>query len=535
MATYEGLVKLGTLRRGSRVIPRPTRPWNISTEPYPGAGVGNVADFTTDPNIGNWNIGDTDSNEANQLYWHKIKDGEKTLLICDRVILVNISWNDLNSDNRVFGKNVVIDGQGYKMRLLTAGAERREGGSGASYGGGKLPNEWDRFITNEDAITGIPVPTASDLDSTLNATDKSSAHNQFWNWMGVYSWGQETYLHNSAYRAIRGYGSARYWGYTDAAYRISLSVGWRPVLEVLNSAPSVTLTSPADNQTLVEGNIYEISGTASETDVGNVVTVKYKIDDGQTYNITAGVSDGTTPINFNKSLTYLNNRLYDGQTPVTPILDDQVPHTLKVWAEDDQGGKSTEETRNFTVLYNQPPQISGQDEDLGTITEPPSIQYSVTDIEGYAFTIKEAVDGNTIRTFPGVDGQQETVTIPQDMWIRLQPGVTHSLTITATDQYGATSTRTFTFIRTVDGIELMTTTILPADEQPSRVILSLNGSIPSNANLNIQVCNNAHDPSPTWEDMTDSVKNKRPYVFTNTTSTTGQWGIQFKISIMPGA
>ncbi|MBG9945565.1 hypothetical protein ABD77_22605 [Brevibacillus formosus] len=178
--------------------------------------------------------------------------------------------------------------------------------------------------------------------------------------------------------------------------------------------------------------------------------------------------------------------------------------------------------------------MSGSDQDLGTITTPPSIQYTVTDVEGYSFTITEAVDGNTIRSFPGTDGKQETLTIPHDMWIKLQPGVTHQLTITSTDQYNASSKRTFTFKRAVDGIELATTAILPADAQPTRVILSLNGTIPDGANLNVQVCNNAHDASPTWEDMSQSVKNGRPYVFTNTTSTSGQWGIRFKISILPG-
>lgn len=101
-----------------------------------------------------------------------------------------------------------------------------------------------------------------------------------------------------------------------------------------NNPPSLTLTSPSNNQTLVEGNTYVIAGTATEADAGNVVTVKYKIDNGSTYNITAAVSDGTTPINFSKTLTYLNNRLYDGQNPVTPILDDNVTHKLTVWAED---------------------------------------------------------------------------------------------------------------------------------------------------------------------------------------------------------
>lgn len=306
------------------------------------------------------------------------------------------------------------------------------------------------------------------------------------------------------------------------------------VITLFNTPPTLTLTSPANNQTLTEGKTLIISGSATDADSGNVVTVKYKINNGTTYNITASVSNGTTPINFSKTLTYVNNRLYDGSNPVTPILAENVTHTLTVWAEDDQGGKSPDTTRNFTVLYNQPPQISGSDQDLGTITTPPSIQYTVTDVEGYSFTITEAVDGTTIRSFPGTDGKQETLTIPHDMWIKLQPGVTHQLTITATDQYNASSKRTYTFKRAVDGIELATTAILPADAQPTRVILSLNGTIPDGANLNVQVCNNAHDVSPTWEDMSQSVKNGRPYVFTNTTSTSGQWGIRFKINILPG-
>ena len=302
-----------------------------------------------------------------------------------------------------------------------------------------------------------------------------------------------------------------------------------------NQSPTLTLTSPANNQTLVEGNTYVIAGTATEADAGNVVTVKYKIDNGSTYNITAAVSDGTTPINFSKTLTYLNNRLYDGQNPVTPILDDNVTHKLTVWAEDDKGGKSADAVRNFTVLYNQPPQISGSDQDLGSIATPPSIQYSVTDAEHYSFTITEKVGGVTIRSFPGTDGQQETLTIPDDIWIALQPDVTHNLTITATDEYGATSTRTYTFKRTVDGIELETRTPLPADAQPYRMVLTLNAQYPQNAVVNVQVCNNGYDENPTWEDATSAVLNGRPYVFTNTTKTALDWGIRIKISILPGA
>ena len=56
---------------------------------------------------------------------NKIKDGDKTLLICDRVILVNVTWNDLNSAGWIFGKEVTIDGAKYKLRSLTGGTGPR--------------------------------------------------------------------------------------------------------------------------------------------------------------------------------------------------------------------------------------------------------------------------------------------------------------------------------------------------------------------------------------------------------------------------
>ncbi|MGK5512064.1 Ig-like domain-containing protein [Brevibacillus formosus] len=381
--------------------------------------------------------------------------------------------------------------------------------------GGNINFQWtgndsDGDVLNYTLQIGTSTGTSNIYNSGVGTATSKNGISAGWT-LGTYYW-----------RVIANDGKG---GITTSAERAFV---------INNSLPTITLASPANNLTLTEGKTLPISGTATEADSGNVVTVKYKIDNGTAYNITASVSNGTTPINFSKTLTYLNNRLYDGSNPVTPILAENVTHTLTVWAEDDQGGKSPDTTRNFTVLYNQPPQISGSDQDLGTITTPPSIQYNVTDVEGYSFTITEAVDGNTIRSFLGTNGKQETLTIPHDMWIKLQPGVTHQLTITATDQYNASSKRTFTFKRAVDGIELATTAILPADAQPTRVILSLNGTIPDGANLNVQVCNNAHDVSPTWEDMSQSVKNGRPYVFTNTTSTSGKWGIRFKISILPG-
>ena len=181
--------------------------------------------------ISNYSFGKTPSDDAKKLQWVKIKDGDKTLLICDRVILVNVTWNDLNSAGWIFGKEVTIDGAKYKCRSLTGGSNYR--GGDAYAGGTPTNNEWDRFVTREEVITGLPAPVSSDLDNGLTSTDLSSAHNQLWNWMGVYTWCQETYSSNTSLRAVRGYDSARYWHY-DYATDSGPRVGFRPVLEVLN-------------------------------------------------------------------------------------------------------------------------------------------------------------------------------------------------------------------------------------------------------------------------------------------------------------
>lgn len=195
MAQYLGTVQLGGFYNNGSILKRPTKPWRPDSEPYSGCGVGDIPQMSG--SMANYSIGDTPAAAANKLQWHKIKDGNKTLLICDRVILVSVSWDDLNGQGFISGKNIRIDGATYKCRALTGGTGPRT--SDWYSGGTPTNNEWDRFVTREEVITGLPAPLSSDLDSSLVATDKNSNHNQFWNWMGVYSWCQETYSRYKKY------------------------------------------------------------------------------------------------------------------------------------------------------------------------------------------------------------------------------------------------------------------------------------------------------------------------------------------------
>lgn len=302
-----------------------------------------------------------------------------------------------------------------------------------------------------------------------------------------------------------------------------------------NNSPTLTLTSPANNQTLFEGNSYKVEGTASDSDNNNVVTIKYKINNGTTYNAGSGVSDGTTPISFVKNLTYSNKRLRDGATDITGVdLAENTNHTLTVWAEDDQGGKSAEVTRTFTVVWNRPPTISGTDTNLGTISTIPTFNYSVTDPEGNTFTITEYLNGVQTKSFAGVAGQNYSITFNQDAWLRLALGVPHQVKVRATDNSGQFSERVFTFTRAETQIAFTLKNAFLCDAQPQRVLVTLDSVVPTGATQLIEVCNNAFDVTPTWEDVTSSVAAGRGHVFTNATKTAANWGINIRFTFNKG-
>ena len=130
-----------------------------------------------------------------------------SLFIADYVVTNDVSWDTLNTANLIFGKNYANGGVGYTLRAPSVGS--RYTGSGDSIRGTPLSNEWDKIL------------------------DKDSGYIK--NWSEMSSWGQDTKPDNSfPIRAFRGYRSARFWNLSNAAYS-SPSLGFRPVLEVLNS------------------------------------------------------------------------------------------------------------------------------------------------------------------------------------------------------------------------------------------------------------------------------------------------------------
>ena len=372
--------------------------------------------------MANYTFGDTPSADANKLQWVKIKDGDKTLLICDRVILVSVSWDDLNGQGYVTGKTITIDGTKYKCRLLAGGSNRRNNDWYA--GGTPTNNEWDRFITREEVITGLPAPVSSDLDTNLNTTDHNSAHNQLWHWVGVYSWCQETWAENASYRARRGYHSARYWNYDNATFQHA-NVGFRPVLEVLNTDP---LISDSDRDLGDKNSNFTITYTVDDSDSGDVLTATESID-GQT----------------TKSFAPTRNSVNTITVPVDELSLGS--HTVKVVVTDGQGGTATR-TWTFTRT-NAAPTISGTDTNLGDKNLGFTYQYTVDDADGDTLTVVEALNDETLRTINNAPrGEALNVTITGEKLYSLSLNSVNTITITVTDGKGGTAYRRLTFKRT---------------------------------------------------------------------------------------
>ncbi len=372
--------------------------------------------------MANYTFGDTPSADANKLQWVKIKDGDKTLLICDRVILVNVSWDDLNGQGYVTGKTVTIDGAKYKCRLLTGGSNRRNGDSYA--GGTPTNNEWDRFITREEVISGLPAPVSSDLDSSTNSTDLNSAHNKFWNWFYVYSWCQETYAEGASYRAYRGYNSARFWYWNDSSSRYA-SLGFRPVLEILNTDP---LISDSDRNLGDKNQNFTIEYTVDDADSGDVLAATESID-GRTTKSFAPTRKAKNTISINIREHSLGS------------------HTVKVVVTDGQGGTATR-TWTFTRV-NSAPTISGSDTNLGDKNIGFTYNYTVDDADGDEVTVVEKLNDEVLRTVNNAPkGEQLSVSITSEKLYALGLNTVNNLVISASDGQGGTTYRRLTFKRT---------------------------------------------------------------------------------------
>ena len=138
---------------------------------------------------------------------------DHSLFIADYNVTFNVDWNQLNEKQMIFGTPYTSYGVNYTMRAPSAGSQSNNGTDDSSTRGIPKSNEWDAILDK------------------ANQDWKDNTSGYIKNWSGKYSFGQDNYA--NAYRAYRGYFSARFWGWSSASTRHP-DLGFRPVLEVLN-------------------------------------------------------------------------------------------------------------------------------------------------------------------------------------------------------------------------------------------------------------------------------------------------------------
>jgi hypothetical protein len=235
MNIFKGIKSFGALYHDNEPQPRPSRPWiidfSILQVPYKGMELGNILEFESAPDWSRWWLGDTPSNPKNTLNWIVLEDNIQRLYICDRMILVRVSWQDLFNAGYVDGIKVVIDGQIYKCRLMTGGNDFHVDNDSLS-GGYPTDNEWDRFVSGGENIKGLPSLTSNDKAGVLSDEVLQSPHNQFWNWVGAVSWTSTPYVNRDTARCCRGYQAGQFFYLNTYDHRHE-DIGWRPILEKL--------------------------------------------------------------------------------------------------------------------------------------------------------------------------------------------------------------------------------------------------------------------------------------------------------------
>lgn len=175
---------------------------------------------------------------------------------------------------------------------------------------------------------------------------------------------------------------------------------------VWNAAPVPTITTE-NNKTLYENDTIVIDGNAIDSDNGDVVIVKASINGGTARVLQTAVSNGSTPIVFNKTYTFKGGKLYDNETLLTDTLAAGTAHILKVWAEDDKGNKSAEIIRTFYTVPNRAPVlVVDAVTPSGTIDNDKfSITGSTTDPDGNDVTVVYRINsGAAVEIANGVAG-----------------------------------------------------------------------------------------------------------------------------------
>ena len=317
-------------------------------------------------------------------------------------------------------------------------------------------------------------PTAEAVSKSEYQTSSLNA-NSFWYW-----WLADAYASHSYY--VRRVDSSGAMGWYNAYY------GHGGVRPLCNLKSEILVSDSPDSD-----GAYSIVWNRAPS-VPDSIDVPSDVRGGESLIVNWGTS--TDP--DNNLSGYVLERQYNGggwaqvykginRTHTDQITKGWENVAYRVKAYDSAGAESAYKTSaTRTVINNTPPTISGTDTDLGAKTGAFDQKYTVTDPDsGQTITVVEKIDGAQKRSYAATSGQEYTFSVTADEWRKLLNG-SHTLTVTATDNYGGTATRTYTFSKNDTEIELTLATPLEADDMVTKAIMSITRQIPAGAEFTVE-------------------------------------------------
>lgn len=152
-------------------------------------------------------------------------NGSRSLLVANYNVTRDVSWDELNEKDFIFGKPFESGGITYTMRAPSAGT--------------------DSYL-NKTEVRGTPWNNEWDTIRVKGEIDPASlTRNYIKNWQGSPSWGQDAFADDTSMRVYRGGDEAD--SFVGASPSSGTGIGYRPILEIPEEIESEDLRAVTIN------------------------------------------------------------------------------------------------------------------------------------------------------------------------------------------------------------------------------------------------------------------------------------------------
>lgn len=171
---------------------------------------------------------------------------------------------------------------------------------------------------------------------------------------------------------------------------------------------------------------------------------------------------------------------------------------------------------------------------LGIRNTPFVLEYTAVDPEGANVTLTEQLDTQTTRTLTAASGAPQHFGAVNDSQTFLQlANGSHTINITASDGL-ASNSLSLLFTKAVTSASLTMVQPMVASAPILVATLTVDGTIPADADYTVEVTNNALDSEPVWQDATAAVREGHNILFDNKTAEKSP-AFNFRIQAARGA